>query len=113
LEVIGDKSASSFTIDMNKLFEDFVANLLIGKLGERNILLQQTEYPEVKGNKLKVRLDIEIFRNGIPLIILDTKYKDGARLGKIRCLNTIITKNFSLYPNTNYFFQTIVIVHVI
>jgi 5-methylcytosine-specific restriction enzyme subunit McrC len=29
LEHIGDKTASSFTIDMNKLFEDFVANLLI------------------------------------------------------------------------------------
>jgi 5-methylcytosine-specific restriction enzyme subunit McrC len=76
LEVIGDKSASSFTIDMNKLFEDFVANLLIEKLGEENIMLQQTEYPEVKANKLKIRLDIEIFRNGIPLIILDTKYKE-------------------------------------
>lgn len=76
LEVIGDKSASSFTIDMNKLFEDFVANLLIEKLGEGNIKLQQTEYPEVKGSKLKVRLDIEIFQNGTPLIILDTKYKE-------------------------------------
>jgi 5-methylcytosine-specific restriction enzyme subunit McrC len=80
LEVIGDKSASSFTIDMNKLFEDFVANLLIEKLGEVNIKLQETEYPEVKGNKLKVRLDIQILQNGVPLVILDTKYKeyDGA-----------------------------------
>ena len=52
------------------------ANLLIEKLGEENIVLQQTEYPEVKGNKLKVRLDIEIFQNGMPLIILDTKYKE-------------------------------------
>jgi McrBC 5-methylcytosine restriction system component len=60
---------------MNKLFEDFVANLLIKKIGEGNIRLQQTEYPEVRGNKLKVRLDIQILQNGIPLIVLDTKYK--------------------------------------
>ena len=61
---------------MNKLFEDFIANLLIEKLGEGNIMLQQTEYPEVKSNKLKVRLDIEILRKGTPLIILDTKYME-------------------------------------
>jgi hypothetical protein len=50
LEAIGYKGASSFTIDMNRLFENFVANLLIEKLGEGYIMLQQTEYPEVKGN---------------------------------------------------------------
>jgi 5-methylcytosine-specific restriction endonuclease McrBC regulatory subunit McrC len=90
LEVIGDKSAYSFTIDMNKLFEDFVANLLIEKLGEGDIKLQQTEYPEVKGSKLKVRLDIEIFRHGIPHIVLDTKYKeyaDGPDMGYIAQLS--------------------------
>lgn len=76
LEHIGDKTASSYTIDMNKLFEDFVANLLIEKIGEGNIKLQQTEHPEVSGNKLKVRLDIQILQNGISLIILDTKYKE-------------------------------------
>jgi McrBC 5-methylcytosine restriction system component len=63
---------------MNRLFEAFVANLLIERLGERNVKLQQTEYPEVKGNKLKVRLDIEVLQNGIPAIILDTKYKEFA-----------------------------------
>jgi 5-methylcytosine-specific restriction enzyme subunit McrC len=78
LENIGDKTAISFTIDMNRLFEAFVANLLIERLGERNVKLQQTEYPEVKGNKLKVRLDIEVLQNGIPAIILDTKYKEFA-----------------------------------
>jgi 5-methylcytosine-specific restriction enzyme subunit McrC len=78
LENIGDKTAISFTIDMNKLFEAFVANLLIERLGEKNVKLQQTEYPEIKGNKLKVRLDIEVFQNGIPAIILDTKYKEFA-----------------------------------
>jgi 5-methylcytosine-specific restriction enzyme subunit McrC len=77
LENIGDKTATSFTIDMNKLFEAFVANLLIERLGEKNVKLQQTEYPEVKGNKLKVRLD-KVFQNRIPSIILDTKYKELA-----------------------------------
>ena len=62
LEVIGYKGASSFTIDMNRLFENFVANLLIEKLGEGYIMLQQTEYPEVKGNFTKIQ---RIIKKGI------------------------------------------------
>jgi hypothetical protein len=78
LENIGDKTAISFTIDMSKLFEAFVANLLIERLGEKNVKIQQTEYPEVNSNKLKVRLDIEVLQNGKPAVILDTKYKEYA-----------------------------------
>ena len=61
---------------MNKLFEEFIANLLIERIGESNIKVQETEYPEVTEDKLKVRIDIEVLQNGEPVLILDTKYKE-------------------------------------
>ena len=75
LQTIGERTALSFLLDMNKLFEEFIANLLIERIGESNIKVQETEYPEVTEDKLKVRIDIEVLQNGVPILILDTKYK--------------------------------------
>ena len=61
---------------MNKLFEEFIANLLIERIGESNIKIQETEYPEVTEDRLRVRVDIEVLQNEIPVLILDTKYKE-------------------------------------
>ena len=76
LQTIGERTALSFLLDMNKLFEEFIANLLIERIGESNIKVQETEYPEVTEEKLKVRIDIEVLQNGAPVLILDTKYKE-------------------------------------
>jgi 5-methylcytosine-specific restriction enzyme subunit McrC len=75
MQTRGERTAISFLLDMNKLFEEFIANLLIERIGESNIKVQQTEYPEVTEDKLKVRIDIEVMQNGTPVLILDTKYK--------------------------------------
>jgi hypothetical protein len=76
LQTIGERTAISFLLDMNKLFEEFISNLLIERIGESNIKVQETEYPEVTEDKLKARIDIEVLQNGVPLLILDTKYKE-------------------------------------
>jgi 5-methylcytosine-specific restriction enzyme subunit McrC len=76
-EQIGDKTSISFLIDMNKLFEVFVGNLLIDRLDKNQyqVDLQRTEYPELTGKTLKVRIDIMISHKNKPILILDTKYQ--------------------------------------
>lgn len=74
-EEIGEKTSISFLINMNKLFEEFVGNLLEKRLYEYQVELQKTEHPEKSGEGLIIKLDIMISRNGIPLFIIDTKYQ--------------------------------------
>lgn len=74
IKSLGEKSGLSFLIDMNKVFENFVANLLVQHLGINNVITQKVEYPEVSDHRLRVVTDIQILKNGKPLLILDTKY---------------------------------------
>jgi 5-methylcytosine-specific restriction enzyme subunit McrC len=76
-EEIGEKTAISFLINMNKLFEEFIGNLLNNRLDEYEVELQKTEYPEIRrtGRSLRVKIDIIINRNGIPIFVMDTKYQ--------------------------------------
>ena len=78
-ENIGEKTAISFLIDMNKLFEKFVANILRETLPfidhKYEIVEQKKEYADIQ-KELELRLDILINYNKIPLIILDTKYME-------------------------------------
>ena len=74
-EEIGEKTAISFLISMNRLFEEFVGNLLKRRLEEYHIELQKTEHPEKKGKRLEVTLDILISHNNRPILIIDTKYQ--------------------------------------
>ena len=79
-ETIGGKTANSFLVDMNLLFEKFVANLLKERLKENSTKLrikeQKTEYADITDKELQLKLDILISYNKIPIIILDTKYKE-------------------------------------
>lgn len=79
IETIGQKSSLSYLVNMDKFFEKFVGNFLEDKLGKQNVKLQRKAYPEI-GNKnnvaLYVYLDIQLFHNNSPIMILDTKYKD-------------------------------------
>lgn len=72
---MGEKTGISFLIDMNKIFENFVANLLIEQIGTNQIVIQKVEYPEVNDYRLSIRPDIQIQKNGKPLLVLDTKYR--------------------------------------
>ena len=75
---IGDKTTKSFLIDMNRLFESFIGNLLIESLdnSQYHVDLQKTEYPEMTGKTLSVRIDIIIYCDNKPVLILDTKYQE-------------------------------------
>lgn len=67
-EEIGKRTAISFLIDMNKLFQDFIGNLLKQNLGTYDIQLQKVEHPEKTRKRLIIYLDIMISHNGIPLL---------------------------------------------
>jgi 5-methylcytosine-specific restriction enzyme subunit McrC len=60
METVGQKSSLSYLINMDKLFEDFVGNLLKEKFGKNNVKLQGKAYPEIsnKSYALHVYLDI-------------------------------------------------------
>jgi 5-methylcytosine-specific restriction endonuclease McrBC regulatory subunit McrC len=57
---------------MDKLFQDFVGKFL------REKLEQKREYTEIskKKGRLYVHIDIQLFHNNSPIMILDTKYKE-------------------------------------
>jgi 5-methylcytosine-specific restriction enzyme subunit McrC len=78
-ENIGEKTAISFLIDMNKLFEKFVVNILRETLPEIDnkykIYEQKKEYADIQ-KELELRIDILITYNNKPLMILDTKYME-------------------------------------
>jgi len=75
IERDGEKNSLSFLINMEDLFQKFVANLLAIKFGEEKVFLQKTEYIDI-GRKLRVTPDIQILSNNKVVAILDTKYKE-------------------------------------
>lgn len=77
LESTGQKSSFQFLIEMDNLFQKFIANFLKKSLGESNIRIQKIEYSEIKVTRrpLFVRPDIMLYHKNLPVLILDTKYK--------------------------------------
>ena len=93
-ESIGERTGFSFLIDMNRLFEEFIGNLLTENLQTYEVELQKIEYPE-RTKKLKIKMDIVISLNRLPLFIIDTKYQDFSGRAKVDHLGQL-----SLYSNT-------------
>lgn len=71
----GTLEASTFLIDMNRLFEQFVTvqlrRLLAGKLEVRD---QEQTYLDV-AHKIPMRPDLVFYRRGEPVLVADIKYK--------------------------------------
>lgn len=71
----GTLEASTFLIDMNRLFERFVTvqlrRLLAGKLEVRD---QEQHHLDV-GRKIPMRPDLVFYRRGEPVLVADVKYK--------------------------------------
>jgi 5-methylcytosine-specific restriction endonuclease McrBC regulatory subunit McrC len=82
---------------MNKLFQDFIGNLLKERLATYEIELQRAEHPEKTRKRLIIYLDIMISRNGIPLLIIDTKYQKFSEEAKVDHIEQI-----TLYSNTTH-----------
>ncbi len=73
-----DTSVVSFLFDMNKLYEDYVYNLLKKQLTQKGISVKR-EIREFWENK-RIKPDI-VIRNGKKTFVLDTKWKDVALKG--------------------------------
>lgn len=75
--ITGKRITRSFLINMDRLFEKFIANLVkdkMKKIKEITIEEQKTEYID-EHKTIKVQLDILIKYNKKTILILDTKYK--------------------------------------
>ncbi len=71
----GTLEASTFLIDMNRLFERFVTiqlrRLLVGKLEVRD---QELTHLDI-GRKIRMYPDLVFYRRGEPVLVADIKYK--------------------------------------
>jgi 5-methylcytosine-specific restriction endonuclease McrBC regulatory subunit McrC len=74
IEERGQMSSLSFLVNMDTLFQEFIAGILITKFGEGKIDLQKTRYFDTH-KELSEISDIEL-SSGKTSIILDIKYKD-------------------------------------
>lgn len=73
----GNVIFSSFLLDMNKLFEEFIGRYLEEKLSKMHglrVLLQAREHLDT-GRKILMKPDIVITKDNKPVLVMDTKYK--------------------------------------
>lgn len=75
-ETSGKKTAISYLVDMNTLFEKFVVCLLQERIKTEKLDVQEQEvrYADLTGQELQLKLDILISYQKEPILILDTKY---------------------------------------
>ncbi len=71
----GDHSASSFLVDMNKLFEDFVTQRLRRELRGRLEVLSQFGTHLAEGRQVPIRPDLVFRKRGREVLVSDIKYK--------------------------------------
>lgn len=74
----GDRPASSFLVDMNRLFEEFIT-LRLGR-ALRGRLQVKDQYPAHldTGSKVRIRPDLVFCRQDVPVLVADIKYKRPA-----------------------------------
>ena len=71
----GEHSASSFLVDMNKLFEDFVTQRLRRELRGRLEVLSQFGTHLAERRQVSIRPDLVFRRQGMEVFVADIKYK--------------------------------------
>jgi 5-methylcytosine-specific restriction enzyme subunit McrC len=75
-ENIDDIQISGFSIDMYKVFEDFVAKQLAGRInGSVDLVATQKSLLLDVGGIYREKPDVIWYRNGKPFQVMDTKYK--------------------------------------
>lgn len=82
----GRGRAASFTIDMNRLFEEFVGRELSQRTGTGRELVEQYSTKLDKAGRLQMKPDFVMHPTGLPnepLLVADTKYKLTESLGVI------------------------------
>ena len=71
----GDRTASSFLVDMNRLFEDFVTHRLRRELRGRLEVRSQSLAHLGVGGKVRMRPDLVFRQRGADVYVADIKYK--------------------------------------
>lgn len=71
----GSHAASSFLVDMNQLFEDFVTQRLRRALRGRLLVIDQFLSRLDTGNQVSIRPDLVFRRQGGEVLVADIKYK--------------------------------------
>lgn len=75
-ENVGDIQISGFSIDMYRVFEDFVAKQLSERINSsEDLVVTQKSLPLDIGGIYREKPDIIWYRNGKPFQVMDTKYK--------------------------------------
>jgi|GEM_PF-967752 len=110
-ERTGRNSFSSFLLDMNELFEKFIFGFMdeITRNSNLNVvkIIPQGWYSLDNDNKIKLKPDIVIKKNHVPLIVFDTKYKKKKETDNINmdiyqvlayCKGINVKKAILLYP---------------
>ncbi|WP_419928785.1 McrC family protein [Candidatus Poriferisocius sp.] len=72
---LGKRAASSFLVDMNKLFEDFVTQRLRRELRGRLEVLSQFGTHLAERRQVPIRPDLVFRRQGVEVLVADIKYK--------------------------------------
>lgn len=92
-EDVGPFEFQTFLLDMNKLFEQFVTQLLINKAPSDTVVNPQLRMHLDTGKQVDMAPDIVISIKGVPSLIADCKYKR---------LQSLEYKNADMYQLTAY-----------
>jgi len=89
----GIENFNAYSLDMNLLFERYIGRLLKEKLQQYNVILQDSSYLDEE-EEIRIRPDIVIYSDDVPLLVLDTKYKinDSSDNNDIFQLNGYMSK---------------------
>ena len=72
---LGKRAASSFLVDMNQLFEDFVTQRLRRALRGRLVVIDQFPSRLDTGNQVRMKPDLVFRSEGREVLVADIKYK--------------------------------------
>lgn len=102
-EKLGEKTAISFLVDMNALFEKFISNLFKEKLQKKNkkikIEEQKLEYADITNDKIQLKIDLLISYGNKPILILDTKYMEFKNIDTAHVAQMVLYSNSTKVKN--------------
>jgi 5-methylcytosine-specific restriction enzyme subunit McrC len=76
----GETRATSFLVDMDLLFEDYVGDVLTRELAPMGLTVQRQRRDHLdEGRRIAIRPDLVVLRADAPVAVVDAKYKRLAR----------------------------------
>lgn len=76
----GETRATSFLVDMERLYEDYVGDVLTRELARAGLTVRRQVWHYLdEGRRIAMRPDLVVLRAGRPVAVVDAKYKRLAR----------------------------------